>query len=71
MSGLNNLTDMVKKLKEFLGNAEVSWIDSNTLKIKTYKKYYEYEITVKCETDVSCSTLRKLTSLIDLLSFLS
>jgi hypothetical protein len=62
---------MVRKLKEFLGNAEIGWVDNSTLRIKTYKKYYEYEITIKCETDVSCSTLRKLTSLIDFLSLLS
>jgi len=68
---LSNLTEMLKKLKEFLGEASIDWVDKDTLKIVVERKNYEYEVTVKCKSDVACYRLRKLVSLVDFLTILS
>jgi predicted transcriptional regulator len=65
---LENLKDVLRRLKEFLGEATIDWVDRDTLRIIIERKNSEYEITVKCKSDVACSNLRKLVSLIDFLT---
>jgi hypothetical protein len=67
---LDNLREMLKKLKEFLGEATIDWVDKETLKIVVERKNFEYEVTIKCKTDVACHRLRKAVSLIDFLTIL-
>jgi hypothetical protein len=68
---LSNLTDTLRKLKEFLGEATIDWIDRDTLRIILDRKNFEYEIVIKCKSDVACAKLRKVVSLVDFLTILS
>ena len=70
MSGVRfeSLKEVVNKLKEFLGEATIDWVDKDTLKIVVERKNYEYEVTVKCKSDTACYKLRKVVSLVDLLT---
>jgi hypothetical protein len=67
---LGNLTEMLKRLKEFLGEATIDWVDKDTLRIVVERKNFEYEVTIKCKSDVACYRLRKAVSLIDFLTIL-
>jgi hypothetical protein len=65
---LDNLKEMLRKLKEFLGDAVIDWIDRETLKIVVERKNFEYEIVIKCKSDTACYRLRKVFSLLDFLT---
>jgi len=62
---------MLRKLKEFLGDAVIDWVDRDTLRIVVERKNFEYEIVIKCKSDTACYKLRKAVSLVDLLTTLS
>jgi len=65
---LESLKSVLAKLKEFLGDAVIDWVDRETLKVVLERRNFEYEIVIKCKSDTACYKLRKVVSLVDLLT---